>query len=690
MSGQGTTTVYPLKDASGRLVAEHVREDGPEGKQVRWRRPDGTWGLNGTRLEELPLYGAERLADWPEEYPVILVEGEKAADALNSAGRICAVATVTGASATPGAEALEVLRNREVILWPDGDAPGRSHIERVAERLDGIAAAVNIYTWHEAPDDVKGPDAADHPAVIAGDEKGLGVLLNDLLGSPRWEPAGGQLPPGTNGHGRPQPPAGFNLTDLGNAERLTARHGEDLRHVPAWGRWLVYDGIRWRVDDTGEVERRAKEAVRSIYGEAEDAPDQAARKELARHAMRSEARGRIEAMIALAQSEEGIPARVEDLDADPWIINAQNGAVDLRTGDLRPHRREDLVTKLAPVEYDPDAEAPTWEAFLERVLPSEPLRRFLQRSIGYALTGDVSEQVLLFLHGAGANGKSTLINAVLAMLGDYGQQAAPELLTVKGGAHPTELADLFGARFVASVEVEDGRRLAESLTKQLTGGDRIKARYMRQDFFEFDPTHKVFLAANHKPVVRGTDHAIWRRIKMIPFDVTIPKEEQDPRLPEHLHAELPGILRWAVEGCLAWRREGLGEPEEVRAATAEYRVEMDVIAAYVDECCVVRPEAWSRFADLYSTYVEWCKESGEAAENKRRFGNRLTERGFTAGNGAKNVAIRHGIALEATASPRTSAARGAAGLTNPAPKTAPRAPASPRVRAQRPPPTEAG
>jgi putative DNA primase/helicase len=306
----------------------------------------------------------------------------------------------------------------------------------------------------------------------------------------------------------------------------------------------------------------------------------------------------------------------------------ENGTIDLHTGELHPHKREDLITKLAPVEYDAEAVAPNFEAFLEQVLPSEELRRFVQRAIGYSLTGDVSEQVLLFMYGAGANGKSTLINAVLSMLGDYGMQAAPELLTAKQGTHPTELADLQGARLAASVEVEDGRRLAESLVKQLTGGDRIKARFMRQDFFEFEPTHKVILAANHKPTIRGTDHAIWRRIKLIPFEVTIPKAKQDPRLFAKLRGELPGILAWAVRGCLEWQRDGLGEPEEVRKATEAYRAEMDVLAAYIDERCWLGANAEAQAKPLFDDYRSWCDANGERSESQRRFATRLAERGL--------------------------------------------------------------
>jgi putative DNA primase/helicase len=246
---------------------------------------------------------------------------------------------------------------------------------------------------------------------------------------------------------------------------------------------------------------------------------------------------------------------------------------------------------------------------------------------GYALTGSVSEQVLPVLYGTGANGKSTVLNALLTALGDYGMQAAPDLLVAKRGSHPTELADLFGMRFVASIEVEDGSRLAESLVKQLTGGDRIKARRMRQDFWEFEPTHKVLMACNHKPQVRGTDNAIWRRLRLLPFTETIPPAEQDRDLPEKLRFELPGILAWAVEGCLEWRREGLQAPEEVRQATGAYRAEMDVLGAFLRECCELGAEHNEAAKDLYAAYIRWCDDGGERPETKRKFGSRLTERG---------------------------------------------------------------
>jgi putative DNA primase/helicase len=441
----------------------------------------------------------------------------------------------------------------------------------------------------------------------------------------RYEPAGDVVHVSFNGNGSPRSPQGFNLTDLGNAGRFIHRHGHNLLYCWLWGKWLVYDGRRYRVDDTGEVYRLAADTVAGIYQEAAEAPDEERRKALAKHAMRSEAGVRIREMVDLARSK--VPVKQEDLDAGEHLLNVLNGTIDLRTGELREHRREDLITKLAPVEYDQGAAAPMWASTLERVLPSDELRRFFKKLCGYALTGDVSEHVLPVLYGTGANGKSTILNALLAAVGDYGMQAVPDLLVAKKGSHPTEVADLFGMRFVASIEVEDGRRLAESLVKQLTGGDKVRARRMRENFWQFDPTHKVFMAVNHKPEVRGTDTAIWRRLRLIPFTETIPPAEQDKKLPQKLEAELPGILAWAVEGCLEWRREGLQAPDEVRRATGQYRSEMDVIGAFLQDECEIGKGFRVPSTALYSRYEQWCEDGGERAETRRKFNARLKERG---------------------------------------------------------------
>jgi putative DNA primase/helicase len=323
-----------------------------------------------------------------------------------------------------------------------------------------------------------------------------------------------------------------------------------------------------------------------------------------------------------------------------------NGTIDLRTGQLRPHDPLDAITKLAPVEFDPAAECPAFLAFLARVLPDVEVRRFLRYMTGYGLTGVTIEQCLAFLYGGGANGKSTFLDVIQDMLGDYAQTAAPDLLTSRGGdRHPTELADLFGARWVSSIEVDEGKRLAETLVKQMTGGDKMKARFMRTDFFQWAPTHKLFLAANHKPEIRGTDYAIWRRIRLIPFIVTIPETERDGSLGEKLRAELPGILNWAIAGCLDWQRYGLGVPQVIRDATEEYRAEQDVLARFIEDKCVVDPQAWVLSSTLYAVYLAWCKSSGEEQMSHAGFGKRLNEKGFCTGRRSSGDKTRVGIRL---------------------------------------------
>jgi len=415
-------------------------------------------------------------------------------------------------------------------------------------------------------------------------------------------------------------------SDYGNGQRFVDRYSKMVHWVPTWKKWLVWDGSRWELDTGEQVTRLAHSTALHIYDEAKNTEDQDEQKAIAKFAIQSQARVKIEAMLASAAPY--LTVQHTELDKDPWLLNVENGTLDLRTGELKSPDPKDLIMKIVPVRFNPDAGAPIFTAFLERILPEESVRSFMERAVGLALTGITTEHVLPFLYGTGANGKTTLINAVLQITGDYGQQAAPDLLLAKSGAHPTELADLFGARFVASVEVEDGRRLAESLIKQLTGGDRIKARRMHENFWEFDPTHKVFLAANHKPVVRGTDHGIWRRVKLIPFEVTIPDDEQDKDLPDKLKAELSGILAWAVRGCLEWQEHGLEEPEAVTKATREYRSEMDVLAAFLEEECYLSETAETTSKALWNAWRRWAEEAGEKAGTQTAFGRRLAERGL--------------------------------------------------------------
>ena len=442
------------------------------------------------------------------------------------------------------------------------------------------------------------------------------------------------------------------LTDYGNAERLVARHGKDLRYCYAWGKWLVWDDRRWALDTTGEVDRRAKETVRSIYAEAAAIADEKLRAAIAKHANLSESRGKIEAMVAHARSEPGIPLTVEDLDADPGLFNVVNGTLNLRTGELREHDRKDLITKISPVAYDPDARSPVFDSVLEKATGGDrELEAFLRRWAGYCLTGDTGEEKIVFSHGPAATAKSTILEAMKAAWGDYAATADFEAFLARreSGGPRNDIARLAGKRLVVSIEVDEGKRLAEGLVKMLTGGDTVTARFLYQEAFEFAPQFKLTLAANHAPQVRDDDEAMWRRILRVPFETVIPKDERDPKVKKELkdpEASGPAILAWAVRGCREWRANGLGVPPTVEEATAEYREDMDPLRDFIADYCVLGPNFWVPAGQLREAYEAWAREAGEAQILRgRKWGERLREHGCTPSTGTGGLRIWTGIAL---------------------------------------------
>jgi putative DNA primase/helicase len=445
-------------------------------------------------------------------------------------------------------------------------------------------------------------------------------------------------------------------TDLRNAERLVEWYGENLRYCSSWGKWLAWDGVRWAVDDLGRARECAKEVARRLLSIAENARNEAtkklsaatqaddasakesAKKDLSRalqecaHAIQTQNASRILAMLKVAESDPRLTVHHEKLDADHWLLNCQNGTVDLRSGALKKHDRANLITRLAPVDFDPNADASQWEAFLTFAMGGDTkLVGFLRRVIGYALTGDVREHVLVFCWGNGGNGKSTFVGTVLAMMGDYATPAPRGLLfrSRGGDRHPTELSTLHGRRFVLCSEVEEGQAFDESLVKDLTGGDPVECRRMREDFWSFLPTHKLWLSGNHKPIVRGDDNGIWRRLRLVPWTVTVAKDQQDKELPTKLRLGLPGILAWAVRGCLEWQKVGLDEPSSVDQATQEYRAESDVLGQWFREHLVFDPNAVIARSALRQEYEKYCEEIGIQPLAARRFAGRLRERGVS-------------------------------------------------------------
>lgn len=414
-------------------------------------------------------------------------------------------------------------------------------------------------------------------------------------------------------------------TDVGNAQRLIDRYGHDLRFVQELG-WLCWDGKVWQRDEL-IARKKMISTSRAIYAEAANIADRGEQNAAAEWAKKSQQAQRIQAALYLAQPD--LAAKTDDFDRTPWFISASNGYIDLRTGELFSHAREHLNTRLIPVDFDPLASCPVWDAFLERVQPELEMRQFLQRAIGYSLTGDTSEQCLFFLYGMGRNGKSVVIETLAELMGTYHTATRIESLSGKGGGGiPNDIAALAGARYVTVSETPEGARLNESLVKDLTGGDTITARFLRHEFFSFRPQFKLWVRGNHKPQIRGTDDGIWRRLMLIPFTVQIPESEVDASLPERLRGELPGILSWALKGCKDWQLNGLQPPQSVKDALAEYRQEMDILGDFISGCCVLGENATAESTALYNRYRKWCGMAGHQPVSQMRFGLSLGERGF--------------------------------------------------------------
>ena len=424
-------------------------------------------------------------------------------------------------------------------------------------------------------------------------------------------------------------------TDLGNAERLVHRYGDDLRWCDAAGGWHVWDGCRWQVDALLQTRMRAHDTARAIMREAADMQDKKAREEAIKWARASESRRATEAM--LEQAKPRLACRPEVFDADPWWLNCRNGVVDLRTGELLPHDRTRYQRKCVATHYDPDAKCLHWFRFLYTTFGGDAqMMLFLQRAIGYTLTGDTSMQCLFFLYGGGANGKSTFVETMAALFADYQAKCPTSLLMQQrhddgGGATP-EIAALAGVRFAHAAEIERGSRLAESRVKDLTGGDTITARHLFRAPFTFAPSHKLWMYGNDKPTIRGTDDGIWRRLHLIPFLHQVPEADRRADLREAcLLPELPGILAWAVDGCRDWLERGrkLDPPAGVLAATSEYRSEMDTFAEFLADCCTVAPHASASASALYQTYTAWAQADGQARPmTGTAFGRELVRREF--------------------------------------------------------------
>lgn len=424
----------------------------------------------------------------------------------------------------------------------------------------------------------------------------------------------------------------YTFDDMGNAERFVDLFGENVRYCYTEKKWYFYNSMRWSVDNLGVILRMADKCVEAMKAEAklylqadeESGGDMA--KAFEKHMKSSRSNKSKKAM--LNEIEHHLPILPIQMDRYKMALNTPSGIINLKNGDVKAHNPEYYFTKITSVDCAEAADCPRWLAFLDDIFAGDKdLIRYIQKAVGYSLTGSTAEQCAFFLYGTGRNGKSTFIDVIRDVFGDYAANIQPETIMVKSSqsnAINSDIARLKGARLVTSVEPNEGVRLNEGLLKQLTGDDTVTARKLYSEEFEFKPEFKLWMATNHKPIIRGTDTGIWRRIHMIPFNVQIPEGKVDKNLTHKLKAEMTGIFKWCIDGCLMWQREGLQMPAAVLKSVREYRREMDVISAFIEDKCTL--EGTVQASMLYAAYVSWADSNNEYCMSNTKFSTELAKR----------------------------------------------------------------
>jgi putative DNA primase/helicase len=593
---------YDYPDENGVLLSQAVRLSP---KDFRQRRPDGnggwSWNLDGVRrvLYQLPdVLAGVNAGRW-----IIVVEGERDADRVRALGLVAT--TNSGGAGKWRDDYADVLTGAKVAVIPDNDAPGNDHAEAVARSLHGRAATVKVI-------DLDVPDKGDMSDWLDAGHDALG-LKRLIDTAPEWHPAE-EAASSDDDHDTSIAPDGFRCTDTGNSGRFTKLTLGRIKHVHAWGKWLHLQRGRWVLDEgdvlVKELGKRVGPEILKLATSANVTRKEA--EALFQWGLQTEGSGRITAMVHLSRGAPGLLVEHESLDADPDILNVLNGTIELRTGELRPHRADDLCTRQAPVEYDPDARSDLWDACLERWQPDAEMRAYLQLEAGAATTGYPTETLSVH-YGGGANGKSRFWGAIQTTLGPYAVVPHKSLLLVQRyEQHETVKADLFRARLAVASETDAAAVLDDEQVKGLTGGDRMRARRMREDPWYFDPSHTLVVFSNHRPRIQGRDEGVWRRLRLVPWTVTIPVEERDEHLADKLRQAQPAILAWLVEGARRYLTEGFTPPEPVRVATEAYRASEDVPGRAVREMFTITedPMDWLWTADMVETVTEWATSQG--------------------------------------------------------------------------------
>lgn len=618
------TAKWDYLDASGKLIAVVYRYD-PPGRKKEFRPWDARRRKNAPP-EPRPLYNQPGIIDAEQ---VILVEGEKCAQALIDIGVVTTTA-MHGANAPVYKTDWSPLTGKSVLIWPDRDTPGWDYADRASQAILQ-AGALSVAILLPPDDRPDGWDAAD--AIADGFNVADFITHGPRIAvqSPEEESSGNPY----------QKDIGESETSVWGTEdslalNFTRRYQLDWRYVAAWGKWLMWDGQRWRTEETLAASNLIRHVCRHAAVQANSI----------KVAAKLAASSTVGGVERLARSDRKHAATTDEWDADIWLLNTPGGIVDLHTGRMRAHDRRDRMTKIAAAT--PRGTCPIWLNFIAQVTQGDQqYADYLQRFAGYCLTGSTQEHALFFLYGTGANGKSVFVNTLFTLLGDYAANAPMDtFMEARGDRHPTDLAGLRGARFVGATETEQGRRWNESKIKEITGGDRVSARFMRQDFFTYVPQFKLVIAGNHKPAIRNIDEAMRRRLHLIPFTITVPPEKRDKQLQEKLLVERDGILAWALEGCLAWQQIGLTPPQCVVDATEEYFDEEDTIGEFLEEECQQHPQAREAVADVFERWRQRAEKRSEYIGTSRWLVQQLLKRGFQRARTATGAKALMGLSLK--------------------------------------------
>jgi putative DNA primase/helicase len=665
-SDSNISAVYKYRDATGKVLFEKVRFEKPKKHFTQRRIIDGAtvWGLDGgvyfetynnsnnwskkqrenTNTREFEdckpvIYNLpEVLEAIKQGKEIYIVEGEKDADNLKRLG-FTATCNFDGASASKQKPKWKeeynlYFKGAKVIIFNDNDDPGRTHANYIASQLNEIAEYVKR---PEIPDLLEKEDISDW--INNGHEKDdIETLIQN---TEKWDIS--QIPKEVN-------LINFNFSDVGNAERLMATYGDNIRYNPIRKKWIIWTGKHWEVDTTGKIEALARNCLRKLQSqgmvlpkEQGDTDNTKFKEQIYKHVLKSESDNKIKAMVNQSKTQSSLI--IKNTDKNIYALNLKNGTLNLKTGQLQKHNKKDFITKIVDIEFDREAKCPNWIEFINKIfLNNAELIDYVQRSIGYSMTGDASLQCFYICHGGGSNGKGTFMKTIMTILGEYSASLKGNSLMEKMGDEGArgDIAKLESKSFVCVNELEEGKCFDEALLKSLTSGadEVIPVRRMYEEEFDLHPAFKLWLTTNKLPKIKGTDNGIWRRVRKIPFEYNFENDENKDQyfFENKLMPEMSGILNWALEGCLKWQQDGIKVPDIVKYAIDDYRNDMDPIQRFLDECCItsISETCKTKISQMYNCYENWCHENKEYTLSSMKFSKKMGEKGFKQGRSSKD------------------------------------------------------